>query len=244
MKQMKVIMLPYAGGSAGVYSRWKPFMPDTIQLVPTDIPGRGFLIKARPLTRVVDVVNHLLHQLEHELADEQPYALFGHSMGNLLAFELMHRLREEGKTMPICAFLTGRRPPHRIEARKRYELDESELIQEMVSMGGTTEEVLKSRELMRFIMPILRADFEVVDTYVLPQGREPLDVPFVIMSGTEDQLMSIEDMQEWKHYTRSDCTILPISGGHFFVLEQNQLICRYLQEYLGKYVNKQEANGR
>ncbi|TKI55058.1 thioesterase [Brevibacillus antibioticus] len=235
MNPIKLFAIPYAGSSANFYLKWKRALLPEVEIVPLELPGRGSKIKERPFTCLQEAIEDLLEKIERE-SSSQPYALFGHSMGNLLAFELMHRIRKEKLPLPICAFLSGRRPPHIFEEKKRYLMSDEDFVQELVTMGGTPQEVLENADLLQLFLPILRTDFQLVETYVPVEGREPLDVPLVIFSGINDSIANVEDMEGWNSYTTSSCQIVHYDGGHFFIFEYTDDIIKRLKQQLVLFV--------
>lgn len=231
MQSIKLFAIPFAGGSANFYFKWKHLLSPQVEVIPMELPGRGARINEKPFTCLEDAVEDLIKKIDRECVSE-PYALFGHSMGNLLAFELMQHIRKENLPLPVCAFLSGRRPPHIIEERKRYLMSDDDFVKELVEMGGTPQEVLENRELLKLFLPVLRADFQLVETYHQPEGREPLDVPFVILSGIKDTIANAEDMDGWKSYTRSSCQIVYFNGGHFFINDHTDDITQIVKNQL------------
>jgi len=238
MKSVKLYTLPYAGASANFYLKWKKPLSPEVEVIPLELPGRGTRIKERPHTRLEDAVDDVLEKIQPDCGTVQ-YALFGHSMGNLLVFELIQRIRRDKLPLPVCAFLSGRLPPHIIDERKRYLMSDDDLARELVKMGGTPQEVLENSELLQLFLPVLRADFQLIETYTMPDGREPLDVPFVILSGTQDTVASAQGMFEWECHTTSSCEIVYFDGGHFFINELADDIIRLLRNKLAFFTQTQ-----
>lgn len=228
---MKLLCLPYSGASAMVYSRWRRTLPQWLRVRPLELPGRGARF-GEPLQTDMHV---LARQLAKELipAVRQPYVLFGHSLGALLAFELAHALRELGCPPPLMLFASGTAAPTR---REDYEKgyaqakSDTELIAELRELQGTPEEVLASRELMSLTLPILRADFLMCGRY---HYRQPprLALPIHVLGGTRDR-SSLEQLQAWAAETASDFSLDMFEGGHFFIHEHESRVLQVITERL------------
>ncbi len=230
----KLLCIPHAGGAASAFLRWKPHLHPALELVPIELAGKGKRFLEPPYNSMEEAVFDLL-AIVREQAGER-YALFGHSMGALLVFELMHAISDAGLVPPVCAFFSGKNPPHVKPDRLRHQLDDDGLWQEVARMGGTPKELLANRELKDLFLPILRRDFRLVETYVPPAGRLPLDCPFVVLYGTGDFLTSPILMPEWEQYSSRPTTVHAVDGGHFFILDQAEtvaaLVNRTMQPHL------------
>jgi medium-chain acyl-[acyl-carrier-protein] hydrolase len=137
-------------------------------------------------------------------------------MGALLAFE-MARLATTRQIAPASLFVVGARPPHLHSLSKRtFDLPEPEFLHEVRNFNGTPQEVLDNEELLAFMMPILRSDFEAVETYV-PVKAEPLCCPIVAFGGIRDPTVSEEDLRGWRQYTTAEFSYFLLPGDHFFI---------------------------
>jgi medium-chain acyl-[acyl-carrier-protein] hydrolase len=213
--RIRLFCLPYAGGGAGVFREWGRLVPPEVQLLPVNLPGRGNRFTEPQPTRCDALVEQLAEELDPFL--DLPFALFGHSMGALLGFELALRLRALGRPLPEMLLVSGRRAPHLpSEKRQLHALPEDEFRAELRGLNGTPEEILEHPELMELFSPILRADFELCETYV-PRAAEPLDLPVSAFGGLEDPDVSREDVLAWKEHTRGPFRLRMFPGGHFFL---------------------------
>ena len=165
--------------------------------------------------RLSPLVSSLRDAVRREL--RPPFAVFGHSMGALLAFELARALRAAGDTEPALLVVSGYRAPHLPDVDEPvHTLDDRGLRARLGEMAGTPAEVLQDDALCELILPIVRADFEVCETYVyVPEA--PLDIPIVVYRGEDDHRVSERTARLWREHTTSSCTVRTFPGDHFFV---------------------------
>ncbi|HEV2148429.1 MAG TPA: alpha/beta fold hydrolase [Longimicrobiaceae bacterium] len=213
--RLRLFCLPYAGGGAAVYREWGRLVPPEVQLLPVHLPGRGNRFGEPPVTRSDALVERLAEELDPFL--DLPFALFGHSMGAMLAFELTRRLRARGGPRPEILLVSGRRAPDRPSGKRPlHALPESEFRDELRGLNGTPDEILEHPELMELFSPILRADFELCETYALRE-EEPLDLPISAFGGLEDTDVGRDDLLAWRKHTCAPFRLRMFPGGHFFL---------------------------
>src|SRR5262249_19831262 len=154
----------------------------------------------------------------------RPFAFFGHSMGALVSFELAQSLRRSHGLQPVCMFVSGRPAPHLPDREPAaHALPEPEFVERLRKMGGTPEEVLEHAELRELILPILRADFAVCETYTYDPA-DPLDCPISAFGGLEDPDVSRDDLDAWREHTRCSFQRRMFPGNHFFIHAAQQLV--------------------
>lgn len=212
---MRLICLPYAGGSAMVYARWKRRLPSWIDVVMLEWPGRGVRID-EPLQADPAA---LADQLASELIGgtlTAPYSLFGHSLGGLIAFELAHRLLARGAPRPQMLLVSGTEAPAmRDGSRWKEPLSDAALRDELLRLKGTPQEALESMEIMRGALPILRADFLMCGNYVY-RDRQPLPCPLHVFGGDLDETRPAA-LEAWRAETSSAFALDMLPGDHFFI---------------------------
>jgi medium-chain acyl-[acyl-carrier-protein] hydrolase len=156
-------------------------------------------------------------------AGEGRFAIFGHSMGALVAFELARRLRALGGPTPLALLVAGMGAPHCPPSRPpARHLPDDEFIVAVDRYGGLPAAVLESDELLELVLPALRADFEAAETYRYVPG-EPLDVPIVAAAGVEDAFVPDGTLEAWADHTSVGCEARRMPGGHFFLHERPEL---------------------
>lgn len=221
---MRLLCLPYSGGSAMFYARWRRLLPSWIDVRPVEWPGRGARID-EPLTTDPHV---LAAKLAGELGGglDGPYALFGHSLGAVIAFELAHGLLDRGAVAPAVLFASGAEAPAVRDGSKwREALSDDALMQELRNLQGTPDEALSNAELMRSALPVLRADFLMCGAYVY-QSRRPLPCPVHVFAGADDETRC-EALEAWRRETSASFTLDMLPGHHFFIhTQQAELIER------------------
>ncbi|MFD1775537.1 thioesterase II family protein [Paenibacillus rhizophilus] len=235
---MKLICIPHAGGAASSFLKWKPYLHPSVELMPVELAGKGRRFGQRPYKNVEEAVQDILSVVHKVVADETPYALFGHSMGALLAFELLHTVQAEGFHNPVYAFLSGKLPPHYVTEKQRHLLSDEELWNEVAGMGGTPVELLASAESKVFFASVLRHDFQLVETYKIVAGREGLDCPVMVMYGNQDTLASERAMKEWEDYSNGKINMHGFDGGHFFIFDNAFEVVNVINEFLLNQIEK------
>lgn len=230
MKRITLFMLPYAGGSASVYLNWRKFMPSEVEISPLELPGRGRRYKEPLIDSAPAMVPDLIQSMK-ESGLSTPYAIFGHSMGSLLALETACELAKQGEPLPAALFLSGRNSPDVKVKQTYHHLPEPELLQEVIKMGGTPPELIENRELIELFLPIIRSDFKLVETYHYEQEM-PLDCPFFILNGKKDAFIDSYDIENWSRFTLKPYSVKWFEGGHFYIHEQTRELCQYICQQL------------
>jgi surfactin synthase thioesterase subunit len=180
-------------------------------------------------------MEQLIEQIVEELSADvrrQPYALFGHSLGALLAFEAAHKLGTIGLPQPLALFASGTNAPSRRDNDRFAGMESDEQLRaEMYKLNGTHSEVFASDELMALTLPVLRADFQLCGQYRY-RRRRFLNLPLHVFGGDRDETTS-ETLEAWQQETSAEFSLDNFDGDHFFIQSHEtqllQLICRYLQ---------------
>ncbi|MEU7176843.1 thioesterase II family protein [Streptomyces celluloflavus] len=211
----RLFCLPYAGGGAAAYRDWPGLFPGGIQVCPVELPGRGRRLVETPYSRLRPLVAALADALRPAM--DRPYALFGHSMGALVAYELTRALRDRGLPQPSHLIVSGAAAPGTRRARPvMHNATDDEMRDELRVLNGTPGELLENAELMELMLPTLRADFSVLETYVYREAP-PLDVPLTVLGGTADPSVEISALQGWRDRTTAGSRLRLIAGDHFFL---------------------------
>jgi medium-chain acyl-[acyl-carrier-protein] hydrolase len=171
-------------------------------------------MRERPFTRLTALVEHVTDAVRPHL--DRPFVLFGHSMGGLVAFELARALRRTGEPMPaeLCVSAVAAAHISR-DGPPVHRLPDGELIDRIRRLNGTPAQILES-DLLALMLPVLRADFEVVETYV-HQPAAPLDCPLVALGGLRDRVVPHAHLEQWRLHTRGDFALALVPGDHFFL---------------------------
>jgi surfactin synthase thioesterase subunit len=213
--RLQLYCLPYAGGSARVFQSWRDILPADIGLFGVEYPGRG----RRMSELAIDRIDILASELVGALAEvpRTPYALFGHSMGALAAFEMAHQLAGRGAPLPIVLIVSGHGAVSLPSIdRAVHASPDDEFLARLRELNATPPEVLEMPELLELIMPMLRADFRAAETYV-PAKRPKLDIPIVAYGGLLDPDVSKDQLLAWADETTAPCALRMFPGDHFFL---------------------------
>ncbi|SFX54285.1 Surfactin synthase thioesterase subunit [Thermoactinomyces sp. DSM 45891] len=227
MSRIKLLCLPYAGGSARVFFDWKNDLHADIELIPIELPGRGKRFGESLISDFSQLVEDIYQSIKNEI-NSGPYCFFGHSMGALIVFEVMRRLKSENQPMPACCILSGKNPPHVPLRNHIHTLDDEAFLAKIFGYGGTPTDMLNNEELASIFLPIIRSDFQAIELYEPPADREQMDCPFIVLYGTEDPYVSTALVKEWGLYTSSSCELYAYSGGHFFIQEQRDQVIQQI----------------
>jgi surfactin synthase thioesterase subunit len=226
----KLFGVPYAGGNSWSYRGLEPHLPAGVELVGLELPGRGRRSGERLCSSLDDLAEDLFRQ-PHPRIGAARYALFGHSMGALLALLVTRRIRRAGLPLPDALFLSASDPPSARPARKRHLLAKPDFFEMVRDLGGCPPEVLQDSGLVEFFEPILRADFKAVDTWQVCDD-EPVDVPLTVMIGREDEV-SVDNARLWARETTRPVRLHQFDGNHFFILGHWAQIGSIIEEQLG-----------
>ena len=208
----RLICVPHAGGSASMFFAYPDDLPRDVEVCAVQLPGRGPRLSEPPFTRMEPLVESLAEALAG--MDDAPVAMFGHSLGALIAFELAHRLHT------AHLFISGQAAPHLPRRRPAiHTRPSSAIIAELRRLGGTPAVVLEDPELLELMLPVVRADFAVCETYAY-QHRDPLDCPITVLGGLQDTEASPLELAAWRGYTTADFGLQLFEGDHFYVLSR------------------------
>jgi surfactin synthase thioesterase subunit len=212
--RMNLFCLPFAGGSSYHYREFQKFTASFIHIIPIELPGRGRRFSEPLLTDIHEMVEDVLIQIRPEL--DKPYAIYGHSLGAKLGYLLTKRIINGNLPEPLHLFLSGCEGPSiEPKERNRHLLPRKEFMEMLNRFEGTPVEVLENRELMDFFEPVIRADFQAVDTYVYNQSK-PFDIPVTVMIGKNERFTP-EGVMKWQDITTRKISVKEFPGGHFFL---------------------------
>ncbi|WP_433915668.1 thioesterase II family protein [Pectobacterium polaris] len=228
---MRLICLPFAGGSASHYQPFASGLPPWVELCAAQLPGRSTRLREAPCQRIDEVVE----ALRRHIPLDKPWLLFGHSLGCRLGMSLMQALQKHGQCLPLHFIASGCRPLHLIrDISPMSSLSDTAFIQRLHGYGGTPPELLAHQELMALFLPMLRADFRLVEDYQLSSAT-PLPLPVTIMGGRQDQNVPVVELPQWQALFTDPATILLFEGGHFFIQQQRQAVVEALAQILRCY---------
>jgi surfactin synthase thioesterase subunit len=224
--KVRLFCFPYAGGGASVYRTWGDVLPPSIEVCAIQLPGRERRLAEPAFRSMAPLTAALTEALEPYL--DRPFALFGHSMGATIAYEVARRCQSELRRRVCCLLVSGRSAPQiSLSDPATYCLSDDDFVAEIRQLDGTPEEVLANAELMALMIPLLRADFELIETYRQLPG-ERLDCPVFAFGAEDDVNVSQEELAAWREITTDDRGTEPLMfhGGHFYLHSQQQALTR------------------
>jgi medium-chain acyl-[acyl-carrier-protein] hydrolase len=232
---LRLFCFPYAGGGVAPYYAWTNLIHPEIELLRIQLPGRETRLREPPFTELSSLVQTLAMELKPWL--DVPYAFYGHSMGALIAFELILRLRETSSPLPLHLFVSSFRAPHLQDPDPvSPDLPEPQFIEKLQQYDGINEAVFMNSELIEIFLPILRADFSLLDSYQYKEN-EPLACPITVFGGLTDPKINRMEISSWNRLTTGDFNCHFFPGGHFFINESQTEMLSYMNRYLAQSIN-------
>jgi medium-chain acyl-[acyl-carrier-protein] hydrolase len=213
--RVRLICLPYAGGSASLFRSWRLPAELAAEVLAVQLPGRENRAGEPPVRRLEPVVRALAGELAPLL--DRPFAFFGHSMGALLAFELARVLRQGGGPAPAHLYVSAHRAPDLPNRHPGIStLPDAEFVARMDELAGPSPSAVRSSELLLLLAPTTRADFELCEHYAYRPG-EPLDTPVTCFTAVDDPQVDEAESAAWRRHTTGPFRLHRLTGGHLFV---------------------------
>ena len=237
MKQAQLFLLHFAGGNRYSFSSMLQFLRD-FEVVSLELPGRGKRMGEPLLKNFELAAADMYRQIAAQLTSPR-FVLYGHSMGALLCYLLAKRIAQEKLNAPLHLFLTGKGAPSILFNRKiRHLMPQDELVADLQQMGGMPDIVLKDHKLLDLFLPIIRADFQAVESF---RYEEParLDLPLTVITGSEESIAD-EKIKPWQLETFATVTFRKLPGGHFFIFNYGREILEMITHALYTYALKDE----
>ncbi|MER6912300.1 NDP-hexose 2,3-dehydratase family protein [Streptomyces sp. NPDC000594] len=221
--RLRLVCFPHAGGAATAFLPLARGLDETVEVLAVQYPGR----QDRRQEPFIPSISGLVEQVLPELARwaDRPLALFGHSMGATVAFEVARRLRDTGAGLPVHLLVSGRRAPTVRRRDVAHLLDDAGLIAEIAGLEGTDAAVLRDEELLRMALPALRNDYRAAGTHEYLPGA-PLDCPLTVLTGDRDPNVPLAEARAWQEQTSGPFALHAFPGGHFYLNDRIEDVCR------------------
>lgn len=234
---VRLVCFGWCGAGASAYRRLAPGLPGHIELLAVQLPGREERFGEPRLRRMEQVVDHVFPDIAALF--DRPLFLFGHSMGALVAFELALALKTRLGREPQGLIVSGHMPPGAAGEparggggkRRWHEADDAAFIANLHRLGGTPPEVLNDTGLMRSLLPVLRADYEVLETYSPLVEAPVLSCPLTACAGVDDKEVGPEGLAQWRSRSTGRFTENWFPGGHFYLCAQPGMLTRCLADW-------------
>lgn len=236
--RLRLFCLPYAGGAASIYRVWSQYLPADIEVCAVQLPGRENRIREKPFRSIDSLMQPLLSNLLPFL--DKPFALFGHSMGSLIAYEFAHLLEQQQQLKATKLFVSGRRSPLLPEPEQllhTLESDDAFLTALQQRYRNIPAVIFDDHEMRALFVPLLRADLTLVESYQ-HSARTPLSTPIIGFGGDADRRVSDADLSAWQPLTQSGFHLHMFPGGHFYLEDQIQPLLSRIAAELQKASNE------
>jgi surfactin synthase thioesterase subunit len=213
-----LVCLPFAGSGAGFYRAWAKEGVEGVRVVPLQLPGREERFVEAPYTDVAQAVRELVPQTLRLVGGKGPVALFGHSLGAVLAYEIARELEAQGFSELRHLFVSGSPGPRNGREQQATGLDEDEFLVRVAEFAGYRHDAFDDPELRDLLLPVLRADVAMHESYQLASDRA-LSIPVTALRGTDDELVSAAQTAQWSGTTRRRFETEEFTGGHMYLVD-------------------------
>jgi len=208
----KMICFPYAGGCASFYGKWRDKM-ESVEICPVQLPGREETFRDEKIYDMETASDQIVEAIEDYV--DKDTVFFGHSMGAKIAYEVVRKLEKNGKRIK-CLIASGSTAPDIPPKKFVHNLPDKNLLDELQRLSGTPTEILGQTELLKCLLPMIRADFTLDETYC-PVSKEKITCPIVVWGGRYDPDVNKEDLKAWKEYSYGNFHMKRFDGNHFFI---------------------------
>lgn len=226
--RVRLVCFPHAGGSTSFYRPWRALIPDHVELVVARYPGGTERITEQPAQDVEELADAAVAALGDRPG--LPFVLFGHSLGALVAYEAALRTQSTGRP-PAHVFVSGSAAPHTVRAGTVWTRDDDAFWAAVRALGGMDDAILHNEDLREIILPGLRSDFRVAETYG-PREVIPVDCPVTALTGNADPSVRLDAVRSWGDVAKTDFATRVFPGGHFFLAEEMDSVVRLVTSHL------------
>ncbi|HET7866659.1 MAG TPA: thioesterase domain-containing protein [Burkholderiaceae bacterium] len=232
--RVRLVCFPYAGVGVNAYREWTRLLDPRVEIVAVRLPGREARRDEPSAQHMDEIVGPVMHDLQRLPA--MPTAFFGHCLGAIVAFDLALRLQDRPGWQPQDVVVSGRQPPHVLKGGEFHKLPDETLLEQIRRMNGTPEAILADPEMRSMMLPILRSDYRVTETYLVPPGGR-LRCPLTICASSDDVGAPVPQMARWAELTDVPHQVWHFQGDHFYLKSQVAL----LLERLGRWLLRDQA---
>jgi medium-chain acyl-[acyl-carrier-protein] hydrolase len=221
--RLRLFCFPYAGGGASLFRPWAEEMPPLVEICAIQPPGRESRFSEPRFTSLAPLVAALDAALD-PLLRPMPFAFFGHSLGAIASFELARALRRRQGPLPAYLFVSAHRAPQLPPRHTDFhDLTDEQFITRLGELNGIPAGVAENADLMEVMLPLLRADVGIAETYVAT-AEPPLPIPIAAFGGVMDAEVSRDDLTPWKEQTSAAFSVRMLPGDHFFFAKQRMML--------------------
>lgn len=232
-----LLCFPYAGSGAALFGSWRPRMFEGVELIAAKLPGREGRLETPPHDNLDRLVELLAESVEHSRYGRSPLFLLGCSVGALIAFELARSLQHRGVSVDYL-IVAASRAPQSVRTRERlHQLPDEKFIRKIQKRyAAIPPQVLANEESKRLLLPMLRADVKMLETYSYSVGPK-LECPILAMGGTDDQMVTVGDLFGWRNQTHSFRQRM-FPGDHYFIRQSNASVLQTIERRLKPLIGR------
>ena len=229
--RIRLYCIPFAGGGASVFRLWQEHLPSIVEVQSVQLPGRENRLMETPFSDAREAAKAIADVVEPDL--DRDYAIFGHSMGALIAFELLRELQSRGAKRASYLFASAFRAPHLPNPdAAMHELSDEELLDEIDRRYDAVPAAAReSEELLELILPGIRGDTTVCDAYRFSDG-EQLSCPIEALGGESDPIVRPELLEPWREQTSHDFQRTLFPGDHFYLQPSQAALLKLISDRL------------
>lgn len=226
---VRLFCLPHAGGTTSLFKAWVALLPPTVELLPVCLPGReGRLDEPFPKD-ITTLATQLADAMEPLL--DRPWAVFGHSMGAVIAHEVALILDQRYDRRPEHLFVSAREAPQYHRGGSFHLLNDDEICAELVRLGGTPPDLIQNPEIRAVVLPAIRNDYRMIETYT-PRQDKLMDNPMTVLLGSKDSELTVNEAIGWREWTTGNFDLRVFPGGHFYLLDDPRSVVDTIMELM------------
>lgn len=226
---VQLVCFPHAGGSASFYLPVAAALTPRVEVLAVQYPGRQDRRLEPGIEDIATLAGHVRAALRTRI--DRPVALFGHSMGAVLAFEVARLLERDDDVELVRLFASGRRAPSTRRDESVHLRDDDGLVAELRALSGTDSQILGDEELLRMILPAIRSDYRAIETYA-GSPEHTIRTPITVLVGDEDNRVTLAEARQWQMHTTGECVVRTFPGGHFYLAEHHAQVNSLLADAL------------
>lgn len=236
MKSIKLFCIPYAGASTTIYYKFTNYLANNVILCPIEISGRGIRFEEECLTSYKETVDDVVNQILSQLKDDETYAILGYSMGALIAYDVVYRIKDKSNKVPCCIFISAHQPLNiKNDMKRTLDLSDDELIQKLIEQGGISESISREKEFVEIFLPIIRSDFKIIESFKFSQQNNILDSKIIVMFTKEDKYS--DRIRDWDEVFNTNCHYEEFKGNHFFINRDYKRMVEIINESINNIEN-------
>lgn len=229
---IKVYALPCAGGSSTLYYQMKKYNNDEIKIIPIELSGRGHRFNEPLYSNFEEAVNDVYSIICADINNNDDYAIFGYSMGSLLAYEVCCLMKKNSIKLPCYLFLASMSAPNTESVYKKFgnSVEDTELLNFVIDIDGIPASIASNSAFYKVFFPIIKSDFNILFNYKTASNYD-LEIDMTVLYGNADEEVA-KNIYDWEKYTSKMLKIYEFEGGHFFINQNAKEIFQIIRENL------------